>query len=369
MMGNAAGKEAGTSVFVRRETVAVRCKDVIIGGGAPVSIQTMTKTLTYDVSATVEAIESAVSEGADIVRLAVPDEEAARAFAVIREKVKCPLVADIHFDPNLALLALDSGADKIRVNPGNIGGQGHLLRVARAARDKGASIRVGVNSGSLEKDLLAKYGGPVPEAMVESAVRHLKYLEDSGCDGLVVSLKSSKVEDTVRAYNLLAPQTKWPFHIGITEAGPGLSGVVKSACGIGSLLALGLGDTLRVSLTGPSTEEVAVAKEILQAMGKRTFGPELISCPTCGRTQVNLVPIVAEVESRLKAFKAPIKVAVMGCPVNGPGEAREAHVGIACGRQGGILFSHGQVLGRVEEGDMVEALLRLVQVEEEKSRR
>ncbi len=352
--------------FERRKTEVTTCGDVAIGGDAPVSVQTMTKTHTTDVEATIASIERLVEEGAEIVRLAIPDEKAAKAFRAIKKRVSCPLVADIHFDPKLALMSLDAGADKIRINPGNIGGKERLLQVARAAQDAKAAVRVGVNSGSLEKDLLDRFG-PTPEAMVESALRHLRVLEDVGCTNLVVSLKSSDVQDTVAAYQGLAPLTPWPFHIGITEAGLGLSGIVKSACGVGALLALGLGDTVRVSLTGPPEREVTVTKEILQSAGLRVFGPQLISCPTCGRTQVDLAPVAQEISRRLKGFKAPIKVAVMGCPVNGPGEARQADVGLACGREGGLLFSHGQVLGKVDEGDMIDSLMRLVEIEEKRT--
>ncbi len=351
------------AIFERRETEAVRCGDVTIGGSSPISIQTMTNTDTRDVLSTCRQIEECVSAGADIVRVSVTDSEAAQAISVIKKRITCPIVADIHFDHRLAISALENGADKVRVNPGNIGGRDRLLKVAEAARDRGACLRVGVNGGSLEKDILVKFGGPTPEALVESARRSLKFLEDNGMGSIVVSMKSSGVKETVVAYSLLAESSRWPFHIGITEAGPGSTGAIKSACGIGSLLCLGLGDTLRVSLTGSPVEEVKVAQQILQASGEKRFGPELISCPTCGRTQVDLVAIVDQVSKRLSHIKMPLKVAVMGCPVNGPGEAREADVGLACGRQGGVLFSRGRVLGTVAEEEMVNALFRLIDEE------
>lgn len=347
------------TLFRRRETFPVRCGNVVIGGDGPVSIQTMTKTDTRDAEATLSQVNRCVEAGADIVRVAVPDMEAAQALRQVKEGAKCPIVADIHFDYRLAIEALKAGADKVRINPGNIGGMDNLLKVAREASERGAAIRIGVNSGSVEKEILAKYGGPTPEALVESAERSIRFLEDHGVGNIVISLKSSSVRATVSAYLLMAERTRWPFHIGITEAGPGLSGAVKSAAGIASLLTLGLGDTVRVSLTGSPIEEVRTAREILQALEIKSFGPEIISCPTCGRTQVNLIPLAEEIAERLKDIRVPLKVAVMGCPVNGPGEAREADVGVACGRDGGILFKRGKVLGRVSEAEIVNALVRL----------
>jgi len=350
-------------MFSRRRTNAVRCGSAVIGGGSPISVQTMTKTDTRDVDATVSEIRRAVEAGADIVRVAVPDAQAAEAFGEIRKRVRCPLVADIHFDYRLAIECLRKGADKVRVNPGNIGGMDKLLLVADEARRQGAAIRVGVNSGSLEKEILEKHGGPTPQAIVESACRSLAALEDRGFGNIVISLKSSSVKDTVSSYALMASRTAWPMHVGVTEAGPGLAGVVKSTAGISVLLAMGIGDTIRVSLTGSPVEEVEVGRQILQAVGAAAYGPDLISCPTCGRTQVDLVPVAQEVARRLKEFDAPMKVAVMGCPVNGPGEAREADVGVACGREGGIIFAHGQVVGRVPKERLVDALIDLVAAE------
>lgn len=347
----------------RRRSEPVQCGSVTIGGDAPVSIQTMTKTDTRNVEATVVQIRQALSAGAEIVRVAVVDAQAAEAIRSIKEKVPCPIVADIHFDYRLAVAALESGADKIRINPGNIGGPDRFAAVLKCARERGACVRIGVNSGSIEKDILARYGGPTPEAMVESALRYIGLAEKTGFRSIVVSLKSSSVRDTVEAYLMLASRTPWPFHIGITEAGPGLGGIVKSACGIGTLLCLGVGDTLRVSLTAPPEEEAVVARYILQSTGVRAFGPEVISCPTCGRTQVDLAPIARAVSDALLNCKVPIKVAVMGCPVNGPGEAREAEVGVACGRDGGILFRRGVPVGRARESEIVERLIEMVEEE------
>ncbi|HHW27703.1 MAG TPA: flavodoxin-dependent (E)-4-hydroxy-3-methylbut-2-enyl-diphosphate synthase [Firmicutes bacterium] len=350
-------------LFKRRETTPVRCGEVIIGGESPVSIQTMTTTDTRDVQKTTAEIQEAVEAGADIVRVAVPDKEAAEAIASIKRQVKCPIVADIHYDYRLAIMALENGADKVRVNPGNIGGPENLLAVAMKAKERGAAIRIGVNSGSVPKDLIARYGSPTPEAIVEAAKRTLDFLEDHQATGIVLSLKSSSVPDTVRAYALMAKETKWPFHIGITEAGPGIPGIIKSTAGIASLLTIGIGDTVRVSLTGSCVEEVRTAQDILQAVGVSSFGPNVISCPTCGRTQVDLMPVAQEIARKVRGLKIPMTIAVMGCPVNGPGEAREADVGIACGRDGGILFSHGKVVGSVRSGDMVSALMNLIHEE------
>jgi (E)-4-hydroxy-3-methylbut-2-enyl-diphosphate synthase len=355
-------------ILVRRSTIPVRCGSVVIGGNSPISIQTMTKTDTRDVEATLHEIDLLMAAGAEIIRLAIPDETAAEAFGVIRKNTTCPLVADIHFDYKLAVECLRLGADKVRINPGNIGGYNKVLEVAREAKKHGASIRVGINGGSLEKDILTKYQGPIPEALVESAYRCIQFLHDSDFSDIVISLKSSNVPDTIRSYILMAEKTDLPFHIGITEAGPGQQAIIKSSSGIASLICLGLGDTLRVSLTGPSSDEVVVARQILQSLELRSFGPNVISCPTCGRTQVNIVPIAQEVSRRLKDIKAPCTVAVMGCPVNGPGEAKEADYGVACGREGGILFAHGKVIGRVTPEEMVDALLNLIKSENDSRR-
>ncbi len=350
-------------LFRRRVATPVRCGAITIGGESPISIQTMTMTDTRDVDATVAQIRSAVEAGADIVRVAVLDQEAAGAIRSIKRQVTCPIVADIHFDYRLAIAALESGADKVRVNPGNFGDPEHLLKVALEAKRRGASIRLGVNSGSVGKEILKRFGSPCPEAIVQSAVESLSYLEDRGASGIVLSLKSSSVPDTVKAYALMAEKTAWPFHIGITESGPGVYGVIKSSAGIGALLALGLGDTVRVSLSGPCEEEVKTAQEILQAAGAASFRPDIISCPTCGRTQVDLIPVIEAITEKVKGLKAPLKIAIMGCPVNGPGEAREADLGIACARDGGILFAHGQILRRVGSEEMIPSLLNLIDEE------
>lgn len=348
------------NLFERRRTRPVRCGNVIIGGDAKIAIQTMAKTDTRDTKSTIQEIQKAVSEGADIVRVAVVDHEAARAIKDIKKEVSCPVVADIHFDYELAIEALDFGADKVRVNPGNIGGKNKLLKVAMKAQSMGAAIRLGINSGSLEKDILEAYRTPSAEAMVESAKRHISYLEENEIENVVISLKSSSVKETISGYTLMASYTDWPFHIGVTEAGPGYIGITKSSVGIGTLLSLGIGDTIRVSLTGPATDEVKTAKLILQSLDLGHFGPDIISCPTCGRTQVDLLPIVQQVEEGLKEIRKPIKVAIMGCPVNGPGEAKEADVGIACGRDGGILFSYGKPIKKVSNDEIVDVLLEFV---------
>ena len=354
------------SIYTRRKTTPVKCGEVTIGGVYPISIQTMTRSDTRDIQSTVAEIRAATDAGADIVRVAVLDKEAAEAISSISKQVVCPIVADIHFDYRLAISALKNGAHKVRVNPGNIGGPDKLLAVALKAKETGAAIRVGVNSGSVPKDILARYGSPTPEAIVETAKRSLVFLEDNGATGIVISLKSSRVPDTVQSYALMAPQTEWPFHVGITEAGPGTTGVIKSTAGIASLLTIGLGDTVRASLTGPLLDEVRTAQDILQAIGVASFGPDVISCPTCGRTQVDLVPVAREISEKVRGLKIPMKIAVMGCPVNGPGEAKEADVGLACGRDGGVLFSRGKVVGSVRSEDMVSGLMSLILAEAKK---
>lgn len=355
-------------IYKRRDTTPVRCGKVMIGGRHPISIQTMTTSDTRDIPSTVAQIKAATDAGADIVRVAILDEEAARAVSAISKQVRCPIVADIHFDYRLAIAALENGAHKVRVNPGNIGGPDKLILVALKAKDTGAAIRVGVNSGSVPRDILARYGSPTPEAIVETAKRSLALLEDRGATNIVIALKSSSVPDTVLSYALMAGQTDWPFHIGITEAGPGMTGIIKSTAGIASLLTIGLGDTVRVSLTDSPVDEVRVAQDILQAVGVASFGPDVISCPTCGRTQVDLIPVACEISERVRGLKVPMKIAVMGCPVNGPGEAKEADVGLACGRDGGVLFSRGKVVGRVRSEDMISGLMSLI-LEEAKKRR
>lgn len=334
---------------------------VPVGGGAPVSIQSMCNTATEDVEATVQQIRRLEQAGCDIVRVAVPTEEAARAIPAIKRGIRIPLVADIHFDYKLALLCIDSGVDKIRINPGNIGSKERVRAVADGCRERGIPIRVGVNGGSLEKDILRKYGGVTAEALAESALGHVHLLEDCGFGDICISVKCSRVPVNMAAYELLHERVDYPLHLGVTEAGTPEMGVLKSAIGIGGLLCRGIGDTLRVSLTADPVEEVTAAKKILQAAGIRRTEPDLIACPTCGRTQYDMLPIAREVERRLKDCHKPITVAVMGCVVNGPGEAAAADVGIAGGRGEGLLFAKGKILRKVPQEQLVDELFREIE--------
>ena len=329
---------------------------VAVGGGAPVSIQSMCNTATEDVEATVQQILRLEQAGCEIIRVAVPTEEAARAVPAIKARIHIPLVADIHFDYKLALLCAEGGIDKIRINPGNIGAKERVRAVADACRERGIPIRIGVNGGSLEKDLLVKYGGVTAQALVDSAMGHVRLLNDCGFNDICISVKCSRVPVNMAAYRMLREQTDYPLHLGVTEEGTPEMGVLKSAIGIGGLLCMGVGDTLRVSLTADPVEEVIAAKRILQAAGIRRSGPDLISCPTCGRTKYDMIPIAREVERRLKDCAKPITVAVMGCVVNGPGEASAADVGIAGGKGEGLLFAKGTVLRKVPEDQLVDAL-------------
>lgn len=334
---------------------------VPVGGGAPVSIQSMTNIPAHDTEATLAQIRALAAAGCDIVRVAVPDMEAARAVGVLKAGSPVPLVADIHFDYRLALEAAKQGIDKIRINPGNIGAPDRVEAVAKTCKERGIPIRVGVNGGSLEKDLLSKYGGPTPDAMVESALGHIRLLERYGFEDICVSLKASSVPVTMRAYRLMAERYDYPLHLGVTEAGTREIGELKAAAGIGGLLALGIGDTLRVSLTADPVEEVYAARRILKAIGLRREGPELIACPTCGRTQIDLIPMARQVEELLKDVDKPITVAVMGCVVNGPGEARHADVGLAGGKGEGVLFKHGEIVAKVPEDQLVPGLMKLIE--------
>ncbi len=334
-----------------------------IGGDFPVTVQSMTKTDTRDVRGTVEQIRQLEEAGCQIIRCAVPDRQAAEALGEIKRSITIPLVADIHFDYRLALAALEQGVDKLRINPGNIGEPDRVRQVVRSAAERSVPIRIGVNAGSLEKELLDRYGSPTPEAMVESALGHIKILEDLDFSDIVVSLKASDVLMTVEAYRLLSERVNYPLHLGVTEAGTPFAGTIKSAVGIGALLLDGIGDTIRVSLTGPSAEEVRVGHELLKSLGLSSRGPVIVSCPTCGRCQVDLMGVAQEVEKRLEGVKtipgrSPLRVAIMGCAVNGPGEARAADVGLAGGRGQGLIFRHGQVVAKVSEEEMVEALCR-----------
>ncbi|MCD8381667.1 MAG: flavodoxin-dependent (E)-4-hydroxy-3-methylbut-2-enyl-diphosphate synthase [Clostridiales bacterium] len=342
-------------------TKQIMVGNVPVGGGAPVAIQSMCSTRTDDVEATVAQIHRLEAAGCEIVRVAVPDMAAAHAIGAIRERISIPLVVDIHFNYRLALECIAAGADKVRINPGNIGDRERVKAVADACRRKGIPIRIGVNGGSLEKPLLAKYGRVCPEALVESAFGHIRLLNECDFDDICVSLKSSSVPVTMAAYRLMSERSDYPLHLGVTEAGTPTMGVIKSAMGIGGLLAMGIGDTLRVTLTADPCEEVVAAKRILQAAGLRQDGPNLISCPTCGRTRIDLIPLANQVEERLKTVDKPITVAVMGCVVNGPGEASAADVGIAGGDGMGFLFRHGEIIGKqIPEDRLVDELFRVI---------
>ncbi len=344
----------------RRQTRRISIGHVPIGGGAPIAVQSMTNTDTRDVPETVDQIDQLTDAGCEIVRLAVPDNGAATALGKIKQMVRVPLIADIHFDHRLALAALDAGADGLRINPGNIGGQKAVKAVVKSAGALEVPIRIGVNAGSLEKDILTKHGGPSPEAMVESALGHVRILESLGFEKIKISLKSSMVIPTIKAYQLLSKKVDYPLHLGVTEAGTFMSGTVKSAVGIGHLLAQGIGDTFRVSLTGPPVDEVRVAYEILRSLDLRHRGPEIISCPTCGRCEIDLIGLVDKVEKALSGITASPKVAIMGCVVNGPGEAKEADIGIAGGRGQGILFMRGRLVKKVPENQLAEVLIEEV---------
>ena len=331
----------------RRQTRQLKLGSVRIGGGAPIVVQSMTNTDTRDVEATLGQIKRLHDAGCEIVRVAIPDETAARALRAIHDASPIPVIADIHFDYRLALMALEAGLEGLRINPGNIGERKNVEMVVDAAKARGAVIRVGVNSGSVEKRLLEQYGGPTPQAMVESALGHVRILEEHGFYDTKISIKSSSVLNTIECYRLLSQRCDYPLHLGVTEAGGVLRGAIKSSVGMGVLLSEGIGDTLRVSLTAAPEEEMTVAWELLRALGLRQRGPEIISCPTCGRTEIDLIGLAQEVERRLRTENAPIKVAVMGCVVNGPGEAREADLGMAGGRDKGIIFRKGEVIRSV----------------------
>ena len=331
--------------------------NVPVGGGAPVSIQSMCSTKTHDVEATVDQILRLEEAGCEIIRVAVPDMAAAKAVGAIKSRIYLLLVTDIHFDYKLALECAAQGADKIRINPGNIGGEDRVKAVVEACRERHIPIRIGVNGGSLEKDLVKKYGGPTPEALVESALGHAALLEKFDFTDICISVKCSSVPVTMAAYRLLSERCPYPLHLGVTEAGTPSMGIIKSAMGIGGLLCLGIGDTLRVTLTADPVEEVYAAKKILQAAGLRQDGPNLIACPTCGRTNIDLIPMAEEVERRLSGCTKRITVAVMGCAVNGPGEASQADVGIAGGKGEGLLFRKGEILRKVPQEELVDALM------------
>lgn len=340
----------------RRITREIRIGNQVIGGGRPILIQSMTNTRTQDVAATVAQIRRLEAAGCEIVRCAVPDQEAARALGEIKKQTSLPLVADIHFDYRLAIAAMEQGADKIRINPGNIGARERVKAVVDVARERGIPIRVGVNSGSLEKELVEKYHGVTAEGIVESALAQVGLIEDMGYENLVVSIKSSDVMMCVRAHEQIAARTDYPLHVGITEAGTLISGNIKSSIGLGLILNQGIGDTIRVSLTGDPVEEIKSAKLILRTLGLRRGGVEVVSCPTCGRTAIDLIGLANQVETMVTEFPLDIKVAVMGCVVNGPGEAKEADIGIAGGNGEGLLIKRGEIFRKVKEEELLPAL-------------
>ena len=344
--------------YVRRITKMVHVGNIPVGGGSPIVVESMTKTDTRDVKATIKQIKSLEEVGCELVRVAVPDYEAAEALGPIRQKSKIPIIADIHFNYKLALMALEAGVDCVRINPGNIGGRENIIRTAEAARRQNAPLRIGVNAGSLDKSLLQKYGAPIPEALVESISRTVSLLEDIGFTDIIIAAKASRVPVTIETYRMIANRFRYPLHVGVTEAGLPPAGTIRSAVGIGTLLAEGIGDTIRVSLTAPPEEEVIVGQEILKALFLREKGPVIISCPTCGRCEVDLMRIVKQVEKKLVNVKEPTVVAIMGCVVNGPGEAKEADVGIAAGRGAALIFRKGEIIKKVPPSQAVSALLK-----------
>lgn len=340
----------------REHTKVIQIGNRVIGGGNPVLIQSMTNTKTEDVKATVEQIQKLTAAGCDIIRCAVPTMEAAEALAEIKKEITIPLVADIHFDYKLAIAAMEHGADKIRINPGNIGGGDRIRAVVEKAKELGIPIRVGVNSGSLEKELVEKYHGVTAEGIVESALDKVRIIEELGYDNLVISIKSSDVMMCAKAHELIAKETNYPLHVGITESGTVLSGNIKSAVGLGIILSQGIGDTIRVSLTGDPLEEIKSAKLILRTLGLKKGGIEVVSCPTCGRTQIDLIGLANKVENMVEDIPLNIKVAVMGCVVNGPGEAKEADIGIAGGKGEGLLIKKGEIIRKIPEDQLLHAL-------------
>ena len=343
---------------VRKQTKQIKIGQVLVGGNAPVSIQSMTNTDTRDVKATVEQIARLTDAGCDIIRVAVPDMEAAQAVKAIKAGITIPLVADIHFDYRLALECMKNGVNKIRLNPGNIGGHDRVKAVADMAKERAIPIRIGVNSGSVEKSIVEKYGGVTPEGMVESALSHASLLEDENFSDIAISIKASSVPMTIAAYRLLSQRTNYPLHVGVTEAGTIKKGTIKSSVGSGCLLAEGIGDTIRVSLTGDPVEEIIVGREILKSLGMIKQGIEIVSCPTCGRTKIDLISIANQVEPVLEKLDKNIKVAIMGCAVNGPGEAKDADIGIAGGVNEALLFKKGTIIRKIPQDRIVEELIK-----------
>lgn len=348
-------------VMKRRVTRQVSVGHVKVGGDAPISVQSMTNTDTRDHVSTISQIRRLESMGCDIIRVAVPDMEAAKRLGAIREGITIPLIADVHFDHRLALHAIVEGADCLRINPGTIGGKAKVRSIVEAASDKGIPLRIGINSGSVEKRLLSKHGRPTPEAMVESALNHIDLLASLNFHDVKVSLKASNVPDTVEAYRLISEEVDCPLHVGITEAGTSFSGAIKSSVGIGIILNEGIGDTIRVSLTADPAEEVRAGHEILKTLGLRRRGINIISCPTCGRCEIDLIPLANEVEGRLAHITRPLNIAIMGCVVNGPGEAREADIGIAGGKGSGLLFQKGRAVRKVREKELADVLVKEVE--------
>lgn len=342
---------------MRKKTKAVKCGNIFVGGHHPITVQSMTTTDPRDVEGSISQIKRLEEAGCDIVRVAVPSLESASSIGKLKARTNIPIVADIHFDYRIALEAIKQDVDALRLNPGNIGDKNRVREVVKAAQSRGIPIRVGVNAGSLEKALLEKYGHPTPEAMVESALGHIEILEEMNFTDIVVSLKASDVAMTVEAYRLMSEKSDYPLHLGITEAGTVWSGTIKSSIGIGALLLQGIGDTIRVSLTGDPVEEIKVGRQILKSLGIIQNEITIISCPTCGRCQINLLKVAEEVEQRIGGLKKPVKLAIMGCAVNGPGEAREADIGIAGGVDSAILFKKGKIIGKVAEDKIVETLL------------
>ena len=348
-------------MFLRNQTKQINVGGVKIGGDAPVVIQSMTNTKTADVKATVKQIHRLEEAGCQLVRVTAPDMESAEALKEIKKNISIPLVADIHFDYRIALECIKNGVDKIRLNPGNIGGADRVSAVAKAAKERNVPIRIGVNSGSVDKELLARYGSPTPEAITASAFKHINMLTDTGFYDIAVSLKTSDVVTTIQAYREFAEKADFPLHVGVTEAGTVWNGSIKSAVGIGSILSMGLGNTVRVSLTGDPVEEIRVAKAVLKSLDLMPRGVNIVACPTCGRTNVDLQSIAEKVEKALEKCTPNITVAVMGCAVNGPGEAREADYGVACGKGEGLLFKKGEIVKKVKEEEIVSQLLRLIE--------
>lgn len=341
----------------RKKTKVIKIGNEYIGGSNKILIQSMCNTDTRDIKSTVNQISLLEDAGCEIIRVAVPDMEAANALKEIKSKIKIPLVADIHFDYRLALKAIENGIDKLRINPGNIGNYQRVKEVVNSAKERNIPIRIGVNSGSLEKDILNKYKAVTPEGLVESALKHVDMLEGLDYENIVISIKASNVQFTIKSYKLLSEKVNYPLHLGITESGTVFSGSIKSAVGIGAILSMGIGDTIRVSLTGNPVEEIKTAKEILKSIGLRKFGIEFISCPTCGRTEIDLISIAEKVEKQCININKNIKVAVMGCAVNGPGEAKEADIGIAGGKGYGLIFKKGEILRKVPESELIEQLI------------